>query len=328
MALTDKHSTVSCSCLLLAWSISLCTASWLLSGLILLNRVTFTEEQQACDAYDSTCGTCGLLLTSTRLHKIGSSLPEEELSGHPYPDRLTDSPLALHGKHSPSNSAITVANAAEAWHVRWRLQQSIVTVPPVHNHPNTQRVRGFTATMHTALLRAMRMRCSVQEYGVTADANPLRSVRSYTILYARPAAAATAAALYARNDPCLPEFDAELSAAYAPDYMGAAVWNGLHTRDGWFTFARTCHNTAHSHRVCPDHEAALTHTDTFVVGGAKLAACKEIRSEISAAALVRRGLRQPTHRLHGRPRETAQHRRPRWVADLRNPSARDPATCR
>ena len=37
------------------------------------------------------------------------------------------------------------------------------------------------------------------------------------------------AALYARNDPCLPEFYTELSAAYAPDYMGAAVWNGLHT---------------------------------------------------------------------------------------------------
>ena len=41
------------------------------------------------------------------------------------------------------------------------------------------------------------------------------------------------------------------------------------------------------------------------------------------AAFVRRGLRQPTHGLHGRPRETAQHRRPWWVADLRNPTARD-----
>ena len=103
--------------------------------------------------------------------------------------------------------------------------------------------------------------------------------------------------------------------------MGAAVWNGLHTRDGWFSFARTCHNTALSHRVCP--EAALTHTDPFVVGGAKRATCKEIRSGISAAALVRRGLRQPPHGLHGRPRETSQHRRPRWVADLRNPTAKD-----
>ena len=48
-----------------------------------------------------------------------------------------------------------------------------------------------------------------------------------------------------------------------------------------------------------------------------------VKSGISAAALVRRGLRQPTHGLHGRPREAAQHRRPRWVADLRNPTARD-----
>ena len=140
--------------------------------------------------------------------------------------------------------------------------------------------------------------------------------------YAWHAASATAAALYARNNSCSPEFDVELSAAYAPDYMGAAAWNGLHTRDGWYSFARTSHNTAPlSHRVCP--EAALTHTDPFVVGGAKRATCKEIRSGISAAALVRRGLRQPTRGLHGRPRETAQHRRPRWVADLRNPTARD-----
>ena len=65
------------------------------------------------------------------------------------------------------------------------------------------------------------------------------------------------------------------------------------------------------------------HTGPFVVGGAKRATCKEIRSGISAAALVRKGLRQPTHGLHGRPRETSQHRRPRWVADLRNPTARD-----
>ena len=82
--------------------------------------------------------------------------------------------------------------------------------------------------------------------------------------YARHAAAATAAALYARNDPCSPEFDTELSAAYAPEYMGAAAWNGLHTRDGWFSFARTCHNTALSHRVCT--EAAL-HAHRSIRGG-------------------------------------------------------------
>ena len=139
--------------------------------------------------------------------------------------------------------------------------------------------------------------------------------------YARQADTAPDAALYARNDPCSPEFDTELPAAYAPDYTGAAAWNGLHTRDGWYSFARTCHNTALSHRV--GSEAALTLTDPFVVGGAKRATCKEIRNGISAADLVRRGLRQPTHGLHGRPRETARHRRPRWVADLRNPTASD-----
>ena len=103
--------------------------------------------------------------------------------------------------------------------------------------------------------------------------------------------------------------------------MGAAAWNGLHTWDGWYSFTRTCHDTALSHCVCP--QAALTHTDPRAVGGAERATCKDIRSGISVAALVRSGLRQRMHGLHGRPRETAQHRRPRWVADLRNPTARD-----
>lgn len=97
--------------------------------------------------------------------------------------------------------------------------------------------------------------------------------------------------------------------------------NGLHTRAGWYSFARTCHDAALSHCVHP--EAALTHTDPFVVGGAERATCKDIRSRISAAALVRRCLRQPMHGLHGRPRETAHYRRPKWVADRRNPAARD-----
>ena len=81
----------------------------------------------------------------------------------------------------------------------------------------------------------------------------------------------------------------------------AAVKQTSHA--SWFSFARTCHDTALSHRVCP--EAALTHTDPFVVGGAKRATCKYIRSGTSAAALVRRGLRQPTHGLYGGSRETA-----------------------
>ena len=52
---------------------------------------------------------------------------------------------------------------------------------------------------------------------------PRQKVTKSSRQYARQAEAATAAALYARNDPCSPEFDTELSAAYAPDYIGAAV---------------------------------------------------------------------------------------------------------
>ena len=49
--------------------------------------------------------------------------------------------------------------------------------------------------------------------------------------YAIQATSAAAAANYVHNDPCLPEFRVELSAAYAPDYMRAAAWHGLHIRD-------------------------------------------------------------------------------------------------
>ena len=55
----------------------------------------------------------------------------------------------------------------------------------------------------------------------------------------RITAAATATTVYAHNDPCSPEFDVKFSAAYAPDYVGAAAWNGLHTQDAWYSFART-----------------------------------------------------------------------------------------
>ena len=105
--------------------------------------------------------------------------------------------------------------------------------------------------------------------------------------------------------------DVELAAVYAPDHMGAAAWTGLHTRDGWYSFARTSHDTALSD--CDHPEAALMHTDPFVVGGAERATCKD-SSGIIASPLVRRGLRQPTHGLHGRPGGTAQHRPPRWVS--------------
>ena len=74
--------------------------------------------------------------------------------------------------------------------------------------------------------------------------------------YAGQTSAATAAALYGRNEPCSPEFDVESCTAYAPDYMGAAAWNGLHTRDGWYSFARTCHDTALLY--CFHPKAALT----------------------------------------------------------------------
>ena len=104
-----------------------------------------------------------------------------------------------------------------------------------------------------------------------------------------------------------------------PGMTGTAV----HARDDRYRCARTCHATALSHCVHP--EAAPTHTVPVVVGGSDLecATCKDIRSGIRVSALVRRGLHQPSHGLHGRPCETAQHRRPRWVADLRNPTARD-----
>ena len=44
---------------------------------------------------------------------------------------------------------------------------------------------------------------------------------------------------------------------------------------------------------------------------------------ISASALVCRGLRQPSHGLHGRPRAPACHTHVRWAAEIRNPSSRE-----
>ena len=67
--------------------------------------------------------------------------------------------------------------------------------------------------------------------------------------YARQAASAAVAAIYAHNDPCSPDFRVGLSAAYAPNYMGAAVWQGLRTLDAWCEYARMCHETALSHGV-------------------------------------------------------------------------------
>ena len=113
----------------------------------------------------------------------------------------------------------------------------------------------------------------------------------------------------------------ELSAAYAPDYMGAAVWQGLHVRDAWCTYARTCHETALSHGV--RSASAPTRAAPDIVGEVANMTHKDIRIGISASAIVCRGLRRPSHGLHGRPRATARYTQVRWVADMRNPSSRE-----
>ena len=48
-----------------------------------------------------------------------------------------------------------------------------------------------------------------------------------------------------------------------------------------------------------------------------------IRIGISASALVCRGLRRPSHGLHGRPRAQTRYTQVRWVADIRNSSSRE-----
>ena len=113
----------------------------------------------------------------------------------------------------------------------------------------------------------------------------------------------------------------ELSAAYAPDYMGAAVWQGLHVRDAWCMYARTCHETALSHGV--RSASAPTRAAPDIVGEVANMTHKDIRIGISASAIVCRGLRRPSHGLHGRPRATARYTQVRWVADMRNPSSRE-----
>ena len=139
--------------------------------------------------------------------------------------------------------------------------------------------------------------------------------------YARQATSAAAAASYVLNDPCSPEFRIELSAAHAPDYMEAAVWHGLHARDTWCVYARTCHETALSHGV--RSTSTPTRAAPDMVGEEPDAMRKDIGIGVSASALVCRGLRQPSHGLHGRPRAPACRTHIRWAADIRNPSARE-----
>ena len=138
--------------------------------------------------------------------------------------------------------------------------------------------------------------------------------------HARKAASAAAAATYVHNDPCPPEFRIELSAAYAPDYMRAAVWHGLHARDTWCGYARTGHETSLSHGVRATSAPAGAAPD--MAGEVANATRKDIRIGISASALVCRGLRQPSHGLHGPP-APARHTHTKWDADIRYPSARE-----
>ena len=103
--------------------------------------------------------------------------------------------------------------------------------------------------------------------------------------------------------------------------MGAAVWHGLHTRDTWCMYARTCHETALLHGI--HSTSATTRAAADMVGEVANSTHKDIKIGISASALVCRGLRQPSHGLHGRPGGPARHTHAMWVAHIRNPSAGD-----
>ena len=74
---------------------------------------------------------------------------------------------------------------------------------------------------------------------------------AYARHYVRQATAVDTAALYARNDPCATALAGELPAAYAPDLLGAAVWQGLQASDTWHRFAQTCHETATTQYIRP-----------------------------------------------------------------------------
>ena len=90
-------------------------------------------------------------------------------------------------------------------------------------------------------------------------------------------------------------------------------------------YARTCHETALSHGV--RSTSATTRAAPDMVGEVANTTRTDIRIGISASAFVCRGLRQPSHGLHGQPRAPARHTHARWVADIRNPSAREHLWC-
>lgn len=52
--------------------------------------------------------------------------------------------------------------------------------------------------------------------------------------------------MHARNHLCSPVLRIEMSAAYAPHYMGAAMWNIVHTWDAWHSYTRA---VVHSHNA-------------------------------------------------------------------------------
>ena len=174
---------------------------------------------------------------------------------------------------------------------------------------------------HTAFFKD----CSVNQDVVLADLDipsaPDHCRMAHTRQYARLATSAAAPASYVHNDPCSPAFRIELSAAYAPDYMGAAVWQGLRTRDTWCEYVRTCHEAALSRGV--RSASTPTRAAPDMVGEVANTTRKDIKIGISASALVCRGLRQPSHGLHGRPRAPACHTHVRWAADIRNASSRE-----
>ena len=86
-------------------------------------------------------------------------------------------------------------------------------------------------------------------------------------------------------------------------------------------YARMCHEAALSHGV--RSTSAPTRAVPDMVGEVANTTFKDIRIGISASALVCRGLWQPSHGLHGRPCAPARHTHARWVACIRNPSARE-----
>ena len=102
-------------------------------------------------------------------------------------------------------------------------------------------------------------------------------------------------------------------------YPQADRVKGLHVRNAWCTYAPMCHETALSHGVRSASTPTRAAPD-MVVAVANMTR-KDVRIGISASALVCRGLRRPSHGLHGRPRAPARYTQVRWIANIRNPRA-------